>query len=319
MIFPPADWSISAAPSKPDRVAAVPDTNPPVLAVAAPVRGEAPYLLEWIAYHRVLGIRAFLLGDNAGDDEATSKLLQALHERKVIFRFDWRGQTRFQLEFYEQALAAARLFADGLFLIDVDEFLRPTAGFSVLRIAQMWLSDPSIAAVALNWAIYGSSGREEAGEGLVIERFTRRAPQDFHINHHAKAFARVSACGGPERNPHAVVINSGRYTDPLGQDVIWDPTREYPPGLTANVIWDVLRVDHFIVKSHAEFRAKAGRGNLIQPDRGWDTYFERHNRNDVEDPIPLEMVERTKVEMAKIAAQLADATTGVPVASPASQ
>ena len=81
----------------------------------------------------------------------------------------------------------------------------------------------------------------------------------------------------------------------------------------------MLRVDHFIVKSHAEFRAKAGRGNLIQPDRGWDTYFERHNRNDVEDPIPLEMVERTKVEMAKIAAQLADATTGVPVASPASQ
>jgi Glycosyl transferase family 2 len=297
----------------------VSDAKSPVLVVAAPVRGEAPYLLEWIAYHRVLGIRAFLLGDNAGDDEATSKLLQALHDQKIIFRFDWRGQTRFQLEFYKQALAAARLFADGIFLIDVDEFLRPTAGFSVLQIAQTWLSDPGIGAVALNWAIYGSSDREEAGEGLVIERFTRRAPQDFNINHHAKAFARVSACAGPGGNPHAVVLNTGRYTDPLGRDVIWDATREYPPGLTANVIWDVLRVDHFIVKSHAEFRAKAARGNLIQPDRGWDTYFERHNRSDVEDPIPLEMVERTKAEMAKIAAQLADATTDVPAASPASQ
>jgi hypothetical protein len=148
------------------------DAKPPILAIAAPVRGEAPYLLEWIAYHRVLGIKAFLLGDNAGDDEATSKLLQALHDHKIIFRFDWRGQTRFQLEFYKQALAAARLFADGIFLIDVDEFLRLTASFSVLQIAQKWLADPSIGAVALNWAIYGSSSREEAGEGLVIERFT---------------------------------------------------------------------------------------------------------------------------------------------------
>jgi Glycosyl transferase family 2 len=297
----------------------VSEAKSPVLAIAAPVRGEAPYLLEWIAYHRVLGIKAFLLGDNAGDDEATSKLLQALHDRKIIFRFDWRGQTHFQLAFYKQVLAAARLFADGIFLIDVDEFLRPTAGFSVLQIAQAWLSDPSVGAVALNWAIYGSSGREEAGEGLVIERFTRRAPQDFNINHHAKAFARVSACAGPGGNPHAVELNTGRYTDPLRRDVVWDATREYPPGLTANVIWDVLRVDHFIVKSHAEFRAKAGRGSLIQPDRGWDTYFQRHDGNDVEDPIPRELVERTKAEMAILSAQLAAATIGAPAASPASQ
>jgi hypothetical protein len=65
------------------------DGKPPVLAIAAPVRGEAPYLLEWIAYHRVLGIRAFLLADNGGDDDkATSKLLQVLHDRQIIFRFD---------------------------------------------------------------------------------------------------------------------------------------------------------------------------------------------------------------------------------------
>ena len=293
------------------------DAKPPVLAIAAPVRGEAPYLLEWIAFHRALGIKAFLLGDNAGDDEATSKLLQALHQHHIVFRFDWHGQTRFQLEFYKQALAAARLFADGLFLIDVDEFLRPTTGFSVSQIAQTWLADPGIGAVALNWAIYGSSDRKEAGEGLVIERFSHRAPQDFNINRHAKAFARVSTCAGPGGNPHAVALDSGRYTDTLGREVVWDSTRAYPPGLTASVNWDVVRVDHFIVKSHAEFLAKAARGDLMQPDRGWDTYFERHDRNDVEDPMPRELVERTKAEMAILSTQLARAS--VPAASPASQ
>jgi hypothetical protein len=38
-----------------------------VLAIAAPVRCEAPYLIEWIAYHRALGIKLLLLGDNGGD------------------------------------------------------------------------------------------------------------------------------------------------------------------------------------------------------------------------------------------------------------
>jgi hypothetical protein len=47
----------------------------------------------------------------------------------------------------------------------------------------------------LNWAaIYGSSNRVAPGEGLVIERFTHRAAQDFQINHHAKAFVKPTAC-----------------------------------------------------------------------------------------------------------------------------
>jgi hypothetical protein len=295
------------------------DAKPPILAIAAPVRGEAPYLLEWIAYHRVLGVKLFLLGDNAESDDPTSALLQALHQRKIIFCLDWRNRTHFQIEFNAQALAAARLFADGIFLIDVDEFLRPTAGSSVLEIAQKWLSDQTIGAVALNWAIYGSSDRVQPGDGLVVERFTRRAAQGFPINRHAKAFARVSACAGPAGNPHAVSLHTGRYTDPLGRDIAWDTTRADPVGLTMKVIWDVLRVDHFVVKSHAEFLAKQARGSPMLPTRRWDSYFEMHNRNDVVDPIPRELVERTKAEMAMLSAQLADATTDAPAALPASQ
>ena len=279
------------------------DAKPPILAIAAPVRGEAPYLLEWIAYHRVLGVKLFLLGDNAESDDPTSALLQALHQRKIIFCLDWRNRTHFQIEFNAQALAAARLFADGIFLIDVDEFLRPTAGSSVLEIAQKWLSDQTLGAVALNWAIYGSSDRVQPGDGLVVERFTRRAAQGFPINRHAKAFARVSACAGPAGNPHAVSLHTGRYTDPLGRDIAWD----------------VLRVDHLVVKSHAEFLAKQARGSPMLPTRRWDSYFEMHNRNDVVDPIPRELVERTKAEMAMLSAQLADATTDAPAALPASQ
>jgi len=272
---------------------------PPILALATPVRGEARYLLEWIAYHRALGIKAFFLGDNGGDD-GTSEMLNDLHQRKIVFRFDWHDQTHFQLRFIGQAIQAARLFADGLFLFDVDEFLRPQSGCSILPIAQNWLSDESVGAVALNGAVYGTSGRTQAGEGLVIERFTRRAPQDYPFHCHAKPFVRVAACAGPIDNPHAVSLASGRYIDPRGNDVVWD-TEHFATGITREVVWDVLRVDHFIVKSREEFAAKRARGmNLISPERDWDKYFAICDRNDIADPMPAELIHQTKAEMMKI-------------------
>jgi len=106
-------------------------SKPPFLAIAAPVREEAGYLLEWIAYHRVLGVKIFLLADNGGSD-GTSKFLAELEEARVISRFDWREEKNFQMPFYGQALEAARSFVDGMFFIDVDEFLRPS---------DAWLAD----------------------------------------------------------------------------------------------------------------------------------------------------------------------------------
>lgn len=302
----------------------MPTSRLPVLAITAPVRGEATYLLEWIAYHRVLGVQRFLLADNGGSD-GTSVLLAKLERAGLILRFDWRDRRDFQLVFYRQALEAARDVVDGMFLIDVDEFLRPGAewfaegkqqttvapsGPAVSTIAQAWLSDPSIGAVALNWAIYGSSGRADLGDGLVIERFSRRAPQDFSVNRHAKAFVRAASCEGPTDNPHAVALRSGRYVNSRGEEVVWDTSVGFKAGITTSVVWDVLRVDHFVVKSSGEFAIKRERRNSLRPEHEWEHYFELHDRNDVEDPVPSELIERTKREMERIASLL-DAPKGI--------
>ena len=279
----------------------------PVVAIAAAVRGEAPYLLEWIAYHRALGIEAFLLADNGGDD-GTSKLLQKLERHQVVGRIDWTGKKYFQLAFLRQAIELGRLFDSGLFLIDVDEFLRPLDGvLSIADLARSWMADPEIGAVAINWAIYGSSGRQNAGEGLVIERFTRRAPQDFHINQHVKSFIRPDRCAGPSSNPHLVRLKAGRYVDSAGEDVTWDQT-VVPSGISTKVVWRNIRVDHFVIKSREEFERKRARGSAHSPSteevRRREDYFHSHDRNDVEDPMPELLVRRTKVELERLRAKL---------------
>jgi hypothetical protein len=268
---------------------------PPRIGIICPVRGEAPYLIEWIAYHRALGIRVFLIADNGGPDN-TSEILQDLHARHIIFRFDWRDKTAIQMPFYYQALTAARLGQlDGLFFIDMDEFLRPGTGHSIPEIAGRWLADPTIGAVAINWAIYGSSGHDQPGDGLVIERFTRRAPQDDACNRSTKAFVRVSLCEGFD-NPHGALLREGRYVNSRGDDITWEQ-KLFPVGIASEVAWDPVRLNHYIIKSRAEFEAKKARGDVLVPTRKWDGYFDQHDRNEVEDPMPQDLIDKTKSEM----------------------
>ena len=143
----------------------------------------------------------------------------------------------------------------------------------------------------------------QSGDGLVIERFTTRAPQEFAVNCHAKAFVRVASCEGPTDNPHAMLLRSGRYVNPRGEDVVWDTSYGFQSGITTKAIWDVLRVDHFVVKSSNEFAVKQARRNLLKPAE-WDQYFVEHDRNDVEEPVPSELVNRTRSEIRTISSRL---------------
>jgi hypothetical protein len=278
----------------------------PTLAIIAPLKEEAASLLEWIAYHRAQGIDTFILGDNGGDD-GTSELLAKLQHCGVARVLNWRGKKAFQLAFCDQARAVAQSICDGTFIVDADEFLRPTIeGVSVGELARAWLADSRIGAVAINWAIYGSSGREEPCRGLVIERFTRRAEQDYHVNRHVTSFVRVKNWKGMPGNPHSVTLTRGRYVTTAGERVVWHL------GLvtTAKVAWDKLRIDHFVVKSRAEFEAKKARGNVIIADEAEERermrdFFAVHDRNDVLDPMPVALIEKTKAELARLEALLA--------------
>jgi hypothetical protein len=91
--------------------------------------------------------------------------------------------------------------------------------------------------VALNWALYGSSGHVSAAPGLVLERFRRRGRRDYPIHRHVKTMVRADRCAGPGSNPHAFALTGGRYVTSLGDDVEWDKTSE-PEGLTKTVIWN---------------------------------------------------------------------------------
>ena len=276
----------------------------PMCAIVAPVRGEAPYLIEWIAYHRLRGVHRFLLADNGGDD-GTSELLQRLSRHGFVKRLDWRERRYFQLQFYrhviQEVASTERLV---LIFIDVDEFLRSHAGApGIPRLARSLFADDSVSAVALNWAVYGSSGHLTAAPDLVLERFRRRGRRSHPIHRHVKTMVRADRCAAPGNNPHAFALTGGRYVTPLGSDVEWDTSVE-PQGLSKEVTWNRLRVDHFVVKSREEFERKRARGSAVRPHteelRATASYFDLHDRNEVEDPMHPDLVAETRAEVERI-------------------
>jgi len=268
------------------------------IGIAATLKNEAPYLLEWIAFHRIVGIRTFFISDNGGDD-GTSRLLRQLHRAGIITRFDFIDREVPQLSVYTEMVPRMRDIVELVAIIDGDEFIRPLEGERADQVIDAYFADPAVSALAINWACYGSGGQCRGGRGLVTARFRRRAEQGFSFNRLVKSIVRVDrfvSC----TQPHFSNLSHGRFIDTGGEDVRWDPRGE--PGALARCTWRGVRIDHFAVKSLEEFetiKSRRGRGDMpLGHPKTWrgSDYFKRLDRNEVFDPMPAWLISRTKQE-----------------------
>lgn len=293
--MPPGFWTAHANGARGDKTVRV--------GIVAIAKNEARFLLEWVAFHRAVGIRHFFIADNGGDD-GTSELLKRLDRAGHIVRFDFRDRHPAQLAAYNDIVPRLRGALDLAVIIDVDEFVRPLASERADTFFAEIFSDPNVSALALNWACYGSSGRVESGRGLVTTRFTRRAEQDFRSNRHIKTVFRVDRFLRAE-NPHLVRISGGRYVDVHGEDIDeWYP--DFGPGATTRTLWHGARVDHFLLKSREEFttiKRARGRADLPRDHRDFHRsmeYFTGLDRNEVYDPMPWRLVWKTRLQLLRM-------------------
>ena len=275
------------------------------LFIAAIVKNELNSLLEWIAYHRVLGVHGFIIADN-GSNDGTRELLGDLSKLGILTVLDHPtiGAQKPQLPAYERILRICPCDVDLLAFIDADEFLLPLEQEQLIPTLQGWFADDSVSAVALNWSNFGSNGETFANEGLVIERFTKRAPQTFNVNHNFKSIVRPART---ERffNPHYASLRYGRYIDVQGNDLVLHP--KHGNGVSAEVIWHGVRVNHYAVKSLEEFLlGKHLRGSAATVNRvKHKAYFKAHDRNDETCLLAAALAPRVKAEMAALNERLA--------------
>ena len=154
--------------------------------ILATARNEGLYLLDWLAYHRAIGVSDVFLYTNDNDD-GSDALLAALDSAGVI---RWRSSIvavggNAQQKAYGHGLQILPEILDykWALVIDLDEFF----GFNKTLFNGIgdfldWQSIYEVDAVAINWMVHGTAGQSRWQDAFVAERFpVVQHPPDMHI------------------------------------------------------------------------------------------------------------------------------------------
>lgn len=252
------------------------DTTRPqhYLAVCAIAKNEGPYFEEWIEWHRKQGVEKFYIYDNESTD-CTKEVLAPYVEKGIVDYTFFPGSKK-QLAAYDDCFEQHRLETRWLAVIDLDEFILPIKDRSIpdfLRRMEKY------SVVEINWLVYGSGGAKTKAPGSVMERFHHHSLPEHRLNTHVKSIVdprRVCTMTGC----HEAARISGSAVDSHGS-LLKKGFRDRKPQQ------DVIRINHYAVKSYEEFLSKRARGRARTTTLRDMNYFESYDLNDIEENIPM--------------------------------
>ncbi|MEM9320455.1 MAG: glycosyltransferase family 2 protein [Pseudomonadota bacterium] len=268
-------------------------------------KNEAPYFLEWVAYHKLIGFDTICVFQNDSDD-GTHEILRELSDLgEITYAYNRAKRGAHQVRAYKRAARQqAYLEADWAMALDMDEFLTITAPGGTVR--DLISALPDADQIHLNWRLFSSSGHAEMTDELVIERFTRCDPPDQVVETYTgvKTLFRPAKFIRPgihkpvprEDSTNLVTIN-GSGLDKSGFEMRkW---RSLDPGKRA-----FAQVNHYILRDAASFVLKRWRGSAHQADRAvGKKYWRTHNRHAFEDLRLPHYAPMVRAEMARMDAR----------------
>ena len=236
------------------------------LAVCAIAKNEGAYFEEWIEWHRKLGVEKFYIYDNDSSDN-TKEILAPYVESGIVEYTFWTGKKQ-QLSTYDDCIDKHRLDTRWIAVIDLDEFIVPIKDKTIPDFLKRF---EEFSAVEINWLIYGSGGAQKKDSGTIMERFRHHSEPRHYLNRHVKSIInprRVFSFTGC----HEAARISGRAADshrmPIKRNF-----REREPQQ------DIIRINHYAVKSYEEFLQKRDRGRARTLNLRNMDYFEKYDLN----------------------------------------
>lgn len=142
------------------------------------VKNEGPFLLEWIAFNRLIGVTHHLFYSNDCTD-GTDRMLDALADRGIVQHLPNPAKGRnYQMEALKDAAKQDIVTeADWVWVADVDEFLNIHVGDHTIPALVEACGNPQ--AISLNFQFFANDDVADFQDRPVIAQFTRSHNPDL--------------------------------------------------------------------------------------------------------------------------------------------
>jgi hypothetical protein len=279
------------------------------VALVSCMRNEGVHILEWLAYHRVIGFGPVVICTNDCED-GSDRLLDRLAEAGEVTHMPNPLPQGTPPQAAGIARAMTRLAAtDAQWLahLDSDEFLNIAPGAGPV---QTLVARPGNAhVIALPWRLFGDDGhRDWPGETLpaftACEARIDPATVKFKSLFRFRAFASAS-----DHMPTQPLVDAPRAVnaagEPLSAGVLHGPPRaRYHPASTA--IRGGTQVNHYAIRSTDVFLLKNDRGRGMGPPSDkyhlGSKWHRLANRNETRDRTILRRRAEVAAEIARLRA-----------------
>ena len=280
------------------------------------MKNEGPFILEWIAYHKVIGFDQIVIGSNDCAD-GSDVLLDALaaegiivHRRNVVSELQ-DPQHTFLTKIYEQNVVRQ---SEWLMVLDADEFLSISPRYGSLSHLLSSFEFPD--AIPVLWKNFGDAGVQYWNGGLIVEQFNKceleiRSWNRYHktIFHNNGVFSALSAhyplFSSVDAASKAVVRNTAgeRYDNRVLEHAF--PRLHAVQDLEAMWTWENACVCHFPYKTRDLFLMKRYRGDNVpgiaeKKYSDGSSYEFLRNCNEVVDDSLKRFVPDIEVEIGKM-------------------
>jgi hypothetical protein len=279
-------------------------------AIVTTMKNEGPFILEWLAYHRAIGVDDFLIYTNDCTD-GTDTMLQMLQDKGLVQHRENPFRTM-DLKPQHAALQAAedepvmQNCGWGI-CMDVDEFINIKIGDGTLAGLYAAMGDANM--ISLTWRLFGNGDVHHYDDRFVIEQFIACAPEVVRKPHQAWGFKTLF------RNIDIYKKLGVHRPKGLKAD-LWDrvhwlngsgrpmPREMFRNGWRSSLEtygYDWVQLNHYAVRSAESFLVKRDRGrvNHVDRDQGLNYWF-RMNFNALQDTSIQRMIPAARAEFARL-------------------
>ena len=302
------DETTLAAPYTPIPPRKLPEGNSGNVIVGC-MKNEAPYIVEWVAYHRAMGIDNFLIYTN-GCEDGTSEILDRLQDMGILQHRNNDGWTGNSPQQHALNLAQEEPLiknAEWIIHIDVDEFINVRCGNGTVQ--DFFDAVPDATNVAMTWRLFGHNGVTKLSDDRVIDQFDTCAPKYCPKPHTVWGFKTMfKNIGAYEKlschRPNKLRDNFKRkvkWVNGSGMDMTSDLAENGWRSSQKTIGYDLLQLNHYALRSAESFLIKRQRGRALHVDRSIGiNYWIRMDWSDFKDVTIQRNSPRMKLEYNRL-------------------